>query len=121
MDISALTLHEGTALYSLARWRYREVTVCGYFMAYGHRFLVVRDPHKPSWYTVIEEQTGRRISKDFCYRSVGIAVDRAIDIIMENCEILDFKVRVAVGLAERTFLQRNRSLFSPALMSILWK
>ena len=120
MNVSALILHEGTALYSLSRWRYREVSVCGYFRVNGHRFLVIRDPHEPSWYTVIEEQTGRRICEDFCYRSVGIAVDKAISVISYNCEILDFKVKVAVGLAERTFLGRNRTLFSPALMSLLW-
>lgn len=121
MKVSAFIIHEGTALFSLSRWEYREVSVCGYFRVNGHRFLVVRDPRKPSWYTVIEEQTGRRICKDFCYRSVGIAVDRAIDVIYDNCEVLDFKVKVAVGLAEKTLLWRNRTLFSPALISLLWK
>ncbi len=117
MDYSKLILQEGTALYSMIRWQYREVSVCGYFYAYGYRFLVVRDPYRPMRFTVIEEKTGRRLCKNFFCRSVGVAFDRAKEVIEENKDRLEFKVTVATGLAQRVL---SFQPISPALAT-LWK
>lgn len=117
---SMLVLHEGTALYSRPHKRFVEVAVRAYFAAYGRRFLVVRDPFDLEWYTVIEEETGRRLVEDFSYRSVGIAFDKAKRVIYENKDRL-FRIDLLTALAERTLKYRNRGSISPAIFSLLWK
>ena len=118
MDISKLIFQEGIAQFSLGHWQYRDVNVRGYFIAFGYRFLVVHDPRKPSWFTVIEEKTGRRLCQDFRYRSIGAAVDRAIDVITENKDRLEFHVTVTTGLAQRSFKFQP---VSPTIVPMLWK
>ena len=118
MDFSKLILHEGTSLYSMKEWKYRTVSVCGYFYGYGYRFFVVRDPYRPCKFTVIEEKTGRRLCKDFFCRSIGVAFDRAKEVIEENKDRLEFKVTVATGLAQRVL---SFQPVSAAILYTIWK
>lgn len=112
VEYTKLVLQEGTADYRLTEWKSVEVHVCGVFYVNGFCFLVVRDPYKPSAFTVIEEKTGRRISRCFRSRSVGAAYDTALDIIIENAESLPLKVELGTALNKYVFHFRS---VTPAL------